>query len=518
MNSYELPAIAEFFHGREIFITGGTGFIGKAIIEKILYSCPDVKRIYLLLRCKKSVSVCDRLVKFKSNQIFNRVRQRDESLLDKIEALPGDSMCLKLGLSEEDIEKMEYVSVIINSAASVRFDEPLGQAVFMNTRSARELCLIAEKLKNLKVLVHISTTYCNTNYPVIEEKVYPPLADWRETIKMAESVDTDILEIIAKKYMDFQPNTYTFTKHLAEQIMNEWSEKLPIIIFRPSIMAPSVKEPFEGWVDNFNGIIGLVVAGGSGIARVYYFSQKIKGNFQPLDVCVRSLLVATWKHGQGISNNMVVYNCACSREKEISGDEIFSICSKAKSEIPFNEMIWLPNATVTSYYFFYKFILFLFQVFPGMIFDLILKICNKKAIVLFFMRKFHYATCALSYFLFKSWYIVTENYCNLMNDIKNEDVEEFRFDLYESFDLKEYMYRSTLGGRRYLLNQPDEDLPQARRNYRIFWLLDRGVKLIFWSSLIYFLITRYDLLNFSNDNILLHHSLKILNISSTSFP
>uniref|UniRef100_A0A1B0DE70 Fatty acyl-CoA reductase n=1 Tax=Phlebotomus papatasi TaxID=29031 RepID=A0A1B0DE70_PHLPP len=773
MKPFELPAIADFFRGREIFITGGTGFLGKAIIEKILYSCPDVKRIYLLLRCKKSVSVCDRLVKFKSNQIFNRVRERDESLLDKIEALPGDSMCLKLGLSEEDIEKMENVSVIINSAASVRFDEPLGQAVFMNTRSARELCLIAEKLKNLKVLirslrsiilflvtpsvkepfegwvdnfngitgilaaggsglaralygstkvknnfqpldvcvrsllvatwkrgraignemavyncacskerevqigevfsncckicvdvpldemiwlpnatlttcfyfykiilflfqvfpgmifdfvlkiikkkpialfimrkfhfassslsyfmfrdwlfvndncfnlmndiknedmeafgfdfyesigimeymyqsslggrrylmnqpdenlprarrnyrifwlldrgnlkvlVHISTTYCNTNYPVIEEKVYPPLADWRETIKMAESVDTDILEIIAKKYMDFQPNTYTFTKHLAEQIMNEWSGKLPIIIFRPSIMAPSVKEPFEGWVDNFNGIIGLVVAGGSGIARVYYFSQKIKGNFQPLDVCVRSLLVATWKHGQGISNNMVVYNCACSREKEISGGEIFSICSKAKSEIPFNEMIWLPNATVTSYYFFYKFILFLFQVFPGMIFDLILKICNKKAIVLFFMRKFHYATCALSYFLFKSWYIVTENYCNLMNDIKNEDVEEFRFDLYESFDLKEYMYQSTLGGRRYLLNQPDEDLPQARRNYRIFWLLDRGVKLIFWSSLIYFLITRYDLLNFSNDNILLHHSLKILNISSTSLP
>ncbi|XP_055711090.1 putative fatty acyl-CoA reductase CG5065 [Phlebotomus papatasi] len=515
MKPFELPAIADFFRGREIFITGGTGFLGKAIIEKILYSCPDVKRIYLLLRCKKSVSVCDRLVKFKSNQIFNRVRERDESLLDKIEALPGDSMCLKLGLSEEDIEKMENVSVIINSAASVRFDEPLGQAVFMNTRSARELCLIAEKLKNLKVLVHISTTYCNTNYPVIEEKVYPPLADWRETIKMAESVDTDILEIIAKKYMDFQPNTYTFTKHLAEQIMNEWSGKLPIIIFRPSIITPSVKEPFEGWVDNFNGITGILAAGGSGLARALYGSTKVKNNFQPLDVCVRSLLVATWKRGRAIGNEMAVYNCACSKEREVQIGEVFSNCCKICVDVPLDEMIWLPNATLTTCFYFYKIILFLFQVFPGMIFDLVLKMIKKKPIALFIMRKFHFASSSLSYFMFRDWLFVNDNCFNLMNDIKNEDMEAFGFDFYESIGIMEYMYQSSLGGRRYLMNQPDENLPRARRNYRIFWLLDRGVKLISWTSLIYFLITRFDLLNFSKDNILLQQSLNFLNISSS---
>ncbi|XP_055680285.1 putative fatty acyl-CoA reductase CG5065 [Lutzomyia longipalpis] len=235
MESFELPTIPEFFRDREIFITGGTGFVGKAIIEKILYSCPEISRIYLLVRCKKGVGVSERLEKFKSNQIFNRIREKDEKLLDKMIPLAGDSMSLQLGLSDEDLAKMENVSVIINSAASVRFDEPLRDAIFMNTRSARELVVIAEKLKNLKVLVHISTTYCNPGYEVIEEKIYPPLADWRQTIKLAENMDGDTLEILAAKYMDFQPNTYTFTKSLAEQIMKENSDRLPIIIFRPSI-------------------------------------------------------------------------------------------------------------------------------------------------------------------------------------------------------------------------------------------------------------------------------------------
>lgn len=45
--------IPDFFRGKNIFITGGSGFIGKVLIEKLLRSCPDLENIYLLMREKK---------------------------------------------------------------------------------------------------------------------------------------------------------------------------------------------------------------------------------------------------------------------------------------------------------------------------------------------------------------------------------------------------------------------------------------------------------------------------------
>lgn len=53
--------IPAFYAGRSIFITGGTGFMGKVLVEKILRTCPDVGEIFLLMRPKKGLSIDDRL-------------------------------------------------------------------------------------------------------------------------------------------------------------------------------------------------------------------------------------------------------------------------------------------------------------------------------------------------------------------------------------------------------------------------------------------------------------------------
>lgn len=39
--------------GKTIFITGGSGFLGKVLIEKILRKTPEIRKIYMLLRPKK---------------------------------------------------------------------------------------------------------------------------------------------------------------------------------------------------------------------------------------------------------------------------------------------------------------------------------------------------------------------------------------------------------------------------------------------------------------------------------
>ncbi len=57
--------ITEWYRGKNVFITGGTGFLGKVLLEKLLRTCP-VRRIYLLMRPKRGVDVNQRL-----EDIFN---------------------------------------------------------------------------------------------------------------------------------------------------------------------------------------------------------------------------------------------------------------------------------------------------------------------------------------------------------------------------------------------------------------------------------------------------------------
>jgi alcohol-forming fatty acyl-CoA reductase len=63
--------IAEFYKNKNIFITGGTGFVGIALVEKILRSVPDVGKIYLLMRPKKGKEIQERLEDITKNAVFS---------------------------------------------------------------------------------------------------------------------------------------------------------------------------------------------------------------------------------------------------------------------------------------------------------------------------------------------------------------------------------------------------------------------------------------------------------------
>ena len=61
----ELNSIQKFYKDKTIFVTGAGGFMGKVLIEKLLYSCSDVKEIMILLRSKKGKSPTQRVDEFK---------------------------------------------------------------------------------------------------------------------------------------------------------------------------------------------------------------------------------------------------------------------------------------------------------------------------------------------------------------------------------------------------------------------------------------------------------------------
>lgn len=53
VNRYNIKA---FYRNANILLTGGTGFIGKVLLEKLLRSCDNVCHIYVLLRSKRGLS------------------------------------------------------------------------------------------------------------------------------------------------------------------------------------------------------------------------------------------------------------------------------------------------------------------------------------------------------------------------------------------------------------------------------------------------------------------------------
>lgn len=45
--------ISQFYAGKNIFVSGATGFLGKVLVEKLLRDCASLNKIYILMRMKK---------------------------------------------------------------------------------------------------------------------------------------------------------------------------------------------------------------------------------------------------------------------------------------------------------------------------------------------------------------------------------------------------------------------------------------------------------------------------------
>ncbi|XP_076255537.1 fatty acyl-CoA reductase 1-like [Rhynchophorus ferrugineus] len=70
-NSAVQSSVADFYNGKTVFITGGTGFMGKVLLEKLLRSCSGVSKIYLLIRPKRGQNPQERLEQIMASPVRN---------------------------------------------------------------------------------------------------------------------------------------------------------------------------------------------------------------------------------------------------------------------------------------------------------------------------------------------------------------------------------------------------------------------------------------------------------------
>lgn len=241
-------SIADFFDDKTIFITGSTGFLGKVLVHKLLSSCQRIRRIYLLIRSdvRKGTDPLDRLSSLLEAPIFDSIKSTCPKQLEKLSVIPGDITAKNLGISAADQSKLiNEVNVIFHSAATVKFDEELGKSINMNVEGTRRMLNLAKKMLHLNVFVHVSTAYVHCHL------------DKNETIKERIVVNHSLSPTLGMEVdPTLRPNTYTLTKAMAEQLIFEEGQELPLVIVRPSIVVAALREPIPGWIDNLNGPTG----------------------------------------------------------------------------------------------------------------------------------------------------------------------------------------------------------------------------------------------------------------------
>ena len=58
-------------------------------------------------------------------------------------------------------------------------------------------------------------------------------------------MDAETLNLLTPKMVGARPNTYTYTKAIAEHLLHEESRTLPVAIVRPSIVGATYQEPMK---------------------------------------------------------------------------------------------------------------------------------------------------------------------------------------------------------------------------------------------------------------------------------
>ncbi|XP_054733192.1 fatty acyl-CoA reductase wat [Anastrepha obliqua] len=490
--------ISDFYRNATILITGGTGFVGKVLTQKLLRAF-EVRKIYTLIRCKDNMSVEQRLENFFKESIFDSVRAEQPGLFRKVHAMRVDYSTVDLGISPEDREILcEEVEIIFNVVASVKFNEKLRDAIDINVLGTKKILDLSMEMKKLKSLVHISTLYCNCNRKFIKERVYENDIGYEKIMQIFRIFDDETLEKFRHCLVGDMPNTYTMTKKCAENLVNHRAFYMPAGIFRPPIVISTYKDPVPGWTDNLYGPSGLCTWSARGLVRCIYGRANCKANMVPADYCVNAMIASAWdiarrfllrKSDTQSKEELPVYNYIFDRNNLTWGQ--YMRMSREGFHEPFDKALWCFSYVIIPSKPIHSTVAFFLHNIPAYVLDFIAMITGQKRIYIKAYRKISRVIYMMSWFGLKDWRFAHNNIDELDAVVgKTQERNLLQFNM-ATINWKEY-FRSYLSGiRRYFFKDNDNKLQQRRIFYRRLLLLHQLLKSTLGFALVACLIKMY---------------------------
>lgn len=344
--------IQQLYANKTILVTGATGFVGKCLIQRLLQTC-HVKRIYILLRGKRGQSVATREQSYLNEDVFSYFEDK-ATYLQKLTAIEGDVSLPRLGLSDADYNMLvSSVNVVYHGAATIRFNEGLKRATMINVYGTQQIIELCRAMVNFNCLVHMSSFSAWFVKDHLEEKVYDMDLDvvkFLDTIKALndDQVQLDELEL---KYIGKNPkypNSYMFTKTLAEILINTTATDLKVAIVRLPFIGHALKYPHPGWFDKMQTIIGIFCAFTTGMVRFVPETQlKVRSQILPVDSCSNAMIAISWEvantSNPSSGNAVKVYNAFPAYEMMSSLEMWQSIAIECVDKYPSIKQMIAPK-------------------------------------------------------------------------------------------------------------------------------------------------------------------------------
>ncbi|GAA4981114.1 SDR family oxidoreductase [Kineococcus glutinatus] len=324
--------LADELDGKRLFLTGVTGFVGEALLQRLLVDLPGT-RVVALVRPKPGQSGEDRIRKLLRKPIFAGV-DADEVLagrlevfeadLDDVPALPGD------------------LDVVVHCAGDVSFDPVIQEAFATNVHGTERLVQrvleAGERTAGRIHYVHVSTAYVGgRRRGAVPERAVDHTVDWRTEAaagqRVAARIEEDsrteehlrrFLREAERAHGHAGPLTaaadaerrraewvveqqkaagrerartlgwtdvYTFTKAMGERVVEEVAAPLtPVSVVRPSIIESALVHPHPGWIEGFKMAEPIILAYGRGEMPEFPAAPDSVLDVVPIDHVVNAIL------------------------------------------------------------------------------------------------------------------------------------------------------------------------------------------------------------------------------------
>ncbi|GBP88767.1 Putative fatty acyl-CoA reductase CG8306 [Eumeta japonica] len=428
----EESQVRAFYAGKNIFITGGTGFVGICLVDKILRCIPEIGKVYLLMRPKKNKEISDRLQELTKNSIFEKLLEiTSPDIFKKLVPVAGDVGEENLGLSAQDRQILiDNVNVVIHSAATLDFGETLRKTVEINLLGTRRVMDLCKEIKNLKVMVQVSSAYVNSYLKEVHEKVYEAPEDVNNVLSLVDTLNDESLQQVETKLLGSHPNNYTFTKHLAEHEVVKYSDSFPCTIVRPTMIVASWKEPVPGWTCSKVGPQGFIMGAAKGVVRRLPVVKENVADYIPVDVVVNELLVAGYNAAKTTSG-LTVFHCSSSTQKPFTWGAVEEQVNAFLHEYPSKGAVWYPHLKLVSSLWLFKLSAIFIHFIPAILLDMVLRLTGGRPILFRLHKNVWSSLGRLRKFIFNQWRFYNTNTMELAATLNETDSKLFYIDIGE---------------------------------------------------------------------------------------
>lgn len=492
-----------FYVGKTIFITGASGFMGKVLLEKLLYRCSDLDKIYVLMRTKRGRNVESRLDDMFKLPLFQRMRNEKPQLFKKVIAMNGDVCSFNLGITDQQRELLiNEVHVVFHFAATLRLEAKLKDAIEMNTTGTKKILDLVKEMKHLEAFIHLSTAFCHVDQEELGERTYDSPDDPQDIMRLVQWLDDDAIDLITPKLLYPHPNTYTYSKRLAETLVANEYPNIPCCIARPSIVIPAYADPMPGWVDNLNGPTGLLVGAGKGVIR----SMHCKGNYYaevyPVDLAINTIIMIASKLAtdQQKSKTIPVINITQSNIRPTTWAEVIEKGRENLHKYPFEGHIWFPDGDIRNSRLAHNLVVFFFQIIPAYLIDFLMLIFRQKRFMIRIQKRILDGLDVLQYFTTREWKFYNDTLIKMHHESSQIDKKIFPLLVYD-IDLNEYLKHIILGARQYCMKEDLSTLPKARRHQKIMYAVHITSVYLFYFGVLYFIYNKVGIIKICLDYV-----------------